>query len=60
MELDINPFWPVFVSYAPSAPDGQAVPANGSKLLPGTTQGAATFFEPSWSRDFITMSARRP
>lgn len=57
MQLDINPYWPVFVSYAPGR-RGLAAPANGSKLLPGTEQGPATFFEPSWARDFITMSAR--
>jgi hypothetical protein len=58
MQLDINPFWTVFVSYDPAAPGGLAGPANGSRLLPQTTQGPATFFTPSWARDFITMSAR--
>lgn len=57
MELDINPYWPVFVSYDPSSPAGLASPANGSKLLPSTVQGPSTFFTPSWARDFITMSA---
>jgi hypothetical protein len=57
MELDINPNWPVFVTYDP--PAGTAAgPANGSKLLASTAQGPATFFEATWARDFITMSAR--
>lgn len=57
MQLDINPNWPVFVTYDPPAGTA-AAPANGRKLLSGTAQGPATFFEPSWARDFITMSAR--
>jgi Phosphodiester glycosidase len=58
MELDINPSWPAFASYAPPSPRGLAAPSNGSKLLSSTKQGPRTFFEPSWARDFITMSAR--
>ena len=58
MQLDINPAWPVFASYAPAAPGGLAGPSNGSKLLASTKQGPWTFFEPWWARDFITMSAR--
>jgi hypothetical protein len=57
MELDINPDWPVFAAYRPAAPQGLAAPPNGSKLL-ATRLGAATFFQPSYARDFITMSAR--
>jgi hypothetical protein len=57
MQLDINPNWPVFVTYDPPA-GGRAAAANGRKLLSGTAQGPWTFFEPSWARDFITMSAR--
>jgi hypothetical protein len=57
MELDINPDWPVFASYDPPGGRGPASPGNGTRLL-GTVQGPATFFEPSWARDFITMSAR--
>jgi hypothetical protein len=56
MELDINPDWPVFASYAPVG-NGRAAPSNGSRLL-ATDQGPATFFDPQWARDFITMSAR--
>ena len=58
MQLDINPSWPVFASYAPASPRGLAAPSNGSKLLATTQQGPWTFFEPWWPRDFITMSAR--
>ena len=57
MTLDINPDWTIFVTYKAS-PGAQASPANGTSLLPGTIQGPATFFDPSWTRDFITMSAR--
>jgi hypothetical protein len=57
MQLDINPNWPVFVTYDPPA-GGPAAPGNGRKLLSGTAQGPWTFFEATWARDFITMSAR--
>lgn len=57
MQLDINPYWTVFVTYKPAA-GGLAAPSNGTKLLAATTQGPATFFESWWARDFITMSAR--
>lgn len=56
MELDINPTWPVFASFKPTAPGGQAAPANGTRLI-GTSRGPATFFDPAYARDFITMSA---
>src|SRR6516162_2654372 len=36
MQLDINPAWPVFASYAPGSPRGLAAPSNGSKLLATT------------------------
>jgi hypothetical protein len=58
MQLDINPNWPVFASYAPSPANGPAAPSNGSSLQPSSVQGPATFFSPSWARDFVTMSAR--
>jgi hypothetical protein len=58
MELDINPNWPAFVTYAPSPPTAPAAPANGSNLQPSSAQGPATFFNPAWARDFVTMSAR--
>jgi hypothetical protein len=58
MQLDINPNWPVFVSYDPPAAGGLAAPSNGSKLLASTAQGPSTFFQATWARDFVTMSAR--
>jgi hypothetical protein len=57
MQLDINPNWPVFVTYDPPA-GARAAPGNGRKLLASTAQGPWTFFEATWARDFITMSAR--
>jgi len=60
MELDINPFWPVLATYAPATSAGPATPANGTRLVPGSVQGPKTFFDPTWTRDFITMSARPP
>jgi hypothetical protein len=59
MELDINPGWPVFAAYRPATAEGLAAPANGTKLL-ATRLGAATFFQSSYARDFITISARPP
>lgn len=58
MQLDINPDWPVLATYDPPTPGGLAAPSNGSKLLPSSVQGPWTFFEASWARDFVTMSAR--
>ncbi|HEX9043037.1 MAG TPA: hypothetical protein VF838_18800 [Trebonia sp.] len=57
MELDINPSWPVFASFKPAAVHGLAAPSNGASLT-STYLGPATFFNPSYARDFITMSAR--
>jgi hypothetical protein len=57
MELDINPSWPVFASFTPATADGLAGPANGVRLT-NTSRGPATFFDPRYARDFITMSAR--
>jgi hypothetical protein len=57
MQLDINPDWPVFAAYDPP-PGGLAGPSNGSGLQPSSVQGPATFFEPAWARDFVTMSVR--
>ena len=57
MQLDINPLYPLLATYDPP-PGAPAAPSNGRKLLPSTTQGAGTFFEPSWARDFVTLSAR--
>ena len=58
MQLDINPEWTVLATFAPAAATGLASPANGTSLVADTVQGPFTFFEPSWARDFITMSAR--
>jgi hypothetical protein len=57
MQLDINPAWPVFAAFRPAAPDGLAAPSNGARLT-STYRGPATFFNPAYARDFITMSAR--
>ncbi len=57
MELDINPDWPVFATYAPASKHGLAAPSNGHALT-ATVRGPGTFFEPGWGRDFVTMSAR--
>lgn len=57
MQLDINPDWPDFATYNPPL-NGIATRQNGSKLLASTVQGPWTFFEPTWARDFFTMSAR--
>jgi hypothetical protein len=57
MELDINPGWPVFASYNPVTSHGRAAPSNGTNLL-NARLGPRTFFQTSYARDFITMSAR--
>jgi hypothetical protein len=57
MELDINPDWPIFATYAPATKHGLAAPSNGRSLT-ATVRGPGTFFQASWGRDFITMSAR--
>jgi hypothetical protein len=56
MQLDINPTWPVFASFKPAALNGRAAPSNGARLI-ATYRGPATFFDPTYARDFITMSA---
>jgi hypothetical protein len=58
MELDINPAWTVLATYDPIVLGAPASADNGTRLLPQTVQGPATFFEPWWARDFVTMSAR--
>jgi hypothetical protein len=57
MTLDMNPNWPVFATYNPTLPTGVASSANGTDLLPTMFQSPARFFETSYSRDFVTMSA---
>ncbi|GAC1326922.1 MAG: phosphodiester glycosidase family protein [Candidatus Dormibacteria bacterium] len=56
MELDINTDW-VNLSTYNSRP---ANPADGALLLAGMSGGPGRYFTPSWSRDFLTMSARAP
>jgi hypothetical protein len=59
MELDINTDWVNYSYYAPSV--GQpASAANGSELLSTMIGGPGRYFDPSWARDFFTMSARYP
>lgn len=57
MELDINPYWPVFATFTPP-PGGLAGPGNATPLSPRPVGTALRFFQPSWARDFITMSGR--
>ncbi len=57
MELDINTDWVDFASYTPASPQGAATPSNGADLLPDMVGTPSRYFEPWWSRDFITMSA---
>jgi hypothetical protein len=57
MELDINTDWVNLATYAPVAATGPASPANGTDLLPTMAGSPARYFQPSWARDFITMSA---
>ena len=58
MELDINTDWVDFATYAPATPTGAASPANGTDLLASMAGTPQRYFEPWWSRDFFTMSAR--
>jgi hypothetical protein len=47
----------VFASYDPTTSHGRAAPSNGTNLL-NARLGPRTFFQTSYARDFITMSAR--
>jgi hypothetical protein len=60
MELDINPGWVDFVTFAPSGARGLATPSNGSNLLQSVmpSDGPARYFQSWWQRDFFTISAR--
>jgi len=58
MTLDMNPLWTVFATYAPAGANGVASASNGTDLLPTMYQTPARFFQPTYSRDFVTMSAR--
>jgi hypothetical protein len=61
MELDINTDWVNFSAYAP--PTHQcATASNGTNLISSGIYGAmrggtSRYFDPSWARDFFTMSA---
>ena len=57
MELDINTDWVNFATYAPTLPSGTASPVNGTDLLSTMLGTPARYFQPSWGRDFFTMSA---
>jgi hypothetical protein len=59
MELDINTDWVSYSTYKPATPSGAADPGNGSELLTDMASTPARWFEPWWSRDFITVSARQ-
>jgi len=58
MELDINPFWPIFATFSPPSATGLASAANGTDLLSGMSGGPVRFFSASWARDFIALFAR--
>lgn len=58
MVLDMNPLWPIFATYSPPSPNAPAAPANGQVLSRTMLQTPTRFFEPAYSRDFVTMSAR--
>lgn len=57
MVLDMNPLWPIFATYSPAS-GAPAAPANGRVLSTTMVQTPTRFFEPTYSRDFVTMSAR--
>ncbi|MHB1209500.1 MAG: phosphodiester glycosidase family protein [Acidimicrobiales bacterium] len=58
MVLDMNPLWPIFATYSPTTSTGVASPANGQVLSKTMLQTPTRFFDPAYSRDFVTMSAR--
>jgi len=57
MTLDMNPLWPVFAAYSPASPVGPASSANGTDLLATLIQTPSRFFQPTYTRDFVTMSS---
>jgi hypothetical protein len=57
MELDINTDWVNLATYDPATPTEPATPADGTDLLPTMAGNPNRYFEPYWSRDFITMSS---
>lgn len=57
MALDMNTDWVNYSIY--TGADGQpAAPSAGGTLLPAMPGGPGRYFDPAWSRDFFTMSAR--
>jgi len=58
MELDINTDWVNLATYDPVSATGPASAANGTDLLATMAGAPNRYFEPWWSRDFFTMSAR--
>ncbi len=60
MELDINTDWVNLSTYDPPTSDGAATPTNGSELVSSMTGTPGRYFEPWWSRDFITLSVAAP
>lgn len=60
MALDMNPFWTIFAYYSPSSPMGLATPGNGHRLNSTMVQSPDRFFQVSYARDFVTMSAALP
>ena len=56
MVLDMNPAWPIYATYAPIPPSTTASSTNGTDLLSGMQPTPRRFFEPAYSRDFVTMS----
>ena len=57
MALDMNPFWTIFAYYSPASPTGLAAPGNGHRLNSTMVQSPDRFFQASYARDFVTMSA---
>ena len=57
MALDMNPFWTIFAYYTPAGPRGLATPGNGHRLNSTMVQSPDRFFQVSYARDFVTMSA---
>lgn len=58
MEMDINPYWTCLATYDPVPPATLAAASNGTDLVSSMQQSPGLFFDPSWNRDFVTMSAR--
>ncbi len=57
MALDMNPYWTIFAYYSPASPTGRAAPGNGHRLNSTMVQSPDRFFQASYARDFVTMSA---